>query len=232
MQAVILAGGLGTRLWPITRDIPKPMVPVAGKPYLEHQISLLGRQSIDDIVLLTGYLGDQIEDHFGDGSRFGLRIRYSRESQPIGTGGALRLARPLLDDDFLVIYGDSYLPMEYRTVVDDLHASGALGVVVAYRDRSGETNVPPNIALDNDGWVARYEKGATPDSELVYIDAGVLALNRSVLDLMPADGPVSLEQQIFPQLIARRILHGMPVDQRFYDAGTPERLRVIEEFLR
>src|SRR2546426_1133852 len=112
MQAVILAGGLGTRLWPLTKEIPKPMAPVAGAPYLEHQLRYLAGQSIVEILLLTGYLGDQIENYFGDGAGFGLRIRYSREAAPIGTGGALRQALPLLSPEFLVIYGDSFLPIE------------------------------------------------------------------------------------------------------------------------
>ena len=106
MQTVILAGGLGTRLGALTRKIPKPMAPVAGMPYLEHQLRLLERQSLRDVLLLTGYLGDQIESYFGNGGQLGLRIRYSRERRPLGTGGALREARRLLDQSFLLMYGD------------------------------------------------------------------------------------------------------------------------------
>ena len=113
MQTVILAGGLGTRLGALTRKIPKPMAPVAGMPYLEHQLRLLERQSLRDVLLLTGYLGDQIESYFGNGGRLGLRIRYSRERRPLGTGGALREARRLLDESFLLMYGDSLLPIDY-----------------------------------------------------------------------------------------------------------------------
>src|SRR5713226_3145966 len=113
MQAVILAGGLGTRLWPLTKTGPKPMVPVAGVPYLEHQVRLLQQQSITDVVMLTGYLGEQIEEYFRNGARWGMTIRYSREHQPLGTGGALREARALLAETFVLIYGDSYLPIRY-----------------------------------------------------------------------------------------------------------------------
>src|ERR1700686_1756541 len=123
MQAVILAGGLGTRLWPLTRQVPKPMVPVAGVPYLEHQLRLLKKQSILDIVLLTGYLGEQVEEYFGDGGSLGLAIRYSREPQPRGTAGALREARSLLAGTFLLIYGDSYLPIDYAAVFERLGRS-------------------------------------------------------------------------------------------------------------
>jgi len=231
MQAVILAGGLGTRLWPLTSQVPKPLVPVAGVPYLEHQLKLLARQSIRDILILTGYLGEQVEACFGDGRRLGVHIRYSREWQPLGTGGALRQARPLLADSFLVIYGDSYLPIEYAAVSHLLTATADGAVMAVYRDPSGETDVNANVALDVDGTVLRYDKRASGAADLQYIEAGVLALRRSVLDLMPSDGKVSLEEEVFPILIGRRRLLGFPTTQRFYDMGTPERLRAIEEYL-
>jgi mannose-1-phosphate guanylyltransferase len=232
MQVVILAGGLGTRLWPVTRRVPKPLVPVAGVPYLEHQIRLLERQSLTDIILLTGYLGEQVEEHFGDGGRWNVNIRYSREKQPLGTGGALREARGLLAESFLVIYGDSYLPIEYASVGRLLSTTAAASVMAVYRDLSGETNVRGNVALDADGTVLRYDKRTVAgDVELQYVEAGVLALHRSVLDLIPATEPVSLEEQVFPILIDRRRLLGFPTQQRFYDIGTPDRLRAIEEYL-
>ena len=229
MQVVILAGGLGTRLGALTRTMPKPMAPVRGVPYLEHQLRLLARQGLTEIVLLTGYLGEQIEEHFGDGGRMGLRIRYAREPQPLGTAGALRHAQSLLADSFLVIYGDSYLPIDYAAVGKLLTQSAA--VMAVYRDPSGETNVRPNVALDADGAVARYDKRAAGAPGFDYVEAGVLALRRSVLALIPPEGAVSLEEQIFPILIERRQLWAFPTAQRFYDIGTPERLRAIEAYL-
>jgi NDP-sugar pyrophosphorylase family protein len=229
MQAVILAGGLGTRLLPLTEMIPKPMVPVAGVPYLEHQLRLLAEQDIRDVLLLTGYLGEQIETYFGDGSRMGLRIDYSRESSPLGTGGALREARDKLEHAFLIIYGDSYLPIRYREAFEQLIAADAEGLVVVYDNSLADTSVKNNIDLDDKGHVARYEKDS-PDP-LSYVEAGVLALRRSVVDLMPAAGAVSLEKEIFPKLIARRQLAAFVTRQRFYDIGTPDRLRLIETVL-
>jgi mannose-1-phosphate guanylyltransferase len=229
MQAVILAGGLGTRLLPLTEAIPKPMVSVAGVPYLEHQLRLLAEQDIRDVLLLTGYLGEQIEAHFGDGSRMGLRIAYSRESSPLGTGGALREARDKLEHAFLIIYGDSYLPIAYREAFEHLIATGAEGLVVVYDNSLADTSVKNNIDLDDGGRVARYEKDS-PD-RLSYVEAGVLALRRSVVDLMPTEGAVSLEKEIFPKLIARRQLAAFVTRQRFYDIGTPDRLRLIETVL-
>jgi NDP-sugar pyrophosphorylase family protein len=231
MQAVILAGGLGTRLWPLTKQIPKPMVLIAGAPYLEYQLRLLAKQRITDVVLLTGYLGNQIEEHFGDGGPLGLHIRYSREPYPLGTGGALREARHLLANLFVLIYGDSYLPIDYVEVAERLTTSKATGVMVVYRDPAGETSVRSNVALDESGLVSRYDKTAVGDPQLQYVEAGILAFRRAVLDLIPPHDPVSLEQQVFPLLIERRQLLGMPTSQRFYDIGTPERLKAIEEFL-
>jgi len=235
MQTVILAGGLGTRLGALTRKIPKPMAPVAGMPYLEHQLRLLERQSLRDVLLLTGYLGDQIESYFGNGSRLGLRLRYSRECHPLGTGGALREARRLLDARFLLMYGDSLLPIDYAAAARRLEDSAALGVIVVYQDPSGDTAVRPNVALDRSGLVARYDKTAAADAGLQYVEAGVSCFRRDVLDLLdgaPDGEPLSFEQCVFPRLIDRRQLAGLPTLQRFYDIGTPDRLRVIEEYLR
>jgi len=228
MQAVILAGGLGTRLLPLTEAIPKPMVQVAGLPYLEHQLRLLAKQDIRDVLLLTGYLGESIEEYFGDGSRLGLHVTYMCESSPLGTGGALREARSLLHDAFLLIYGDSYLPIEYAEAVERLLSSGAEGVVVVYDNGLADTSVKNNIELDDDEYVSRYEKDS-PD-RLSFVEAGVLAFRRSVVSSMPAEGVVSLEKEIFPKLIERRQLAALVTAQRFYDIGTPERLSVIEEF--
>lgn len=228
MQAVILAGGLGTRLGDITKAIPKPMVPVAGKPYLERQLDELRRQGVTDIVLLTGYLGEQIEAHFGDGRRFGLTVRYSREASPLGTGGALRNAEAQLAPEFLLIYGDSYLPIDYPAVLRHLATDpNAVGVAVVYDNRES-TTVPNNIALDASGYVARYAKDAPQTPDLAYVEAGVLAFRKSVLVALPATGAASLEKDAFPDLIAARKLLGYPTKQRFYDIGTPERLAAIE----
>ena len=232
MQAVILAGGLGTRLGPLTRKMPKPMVPVAGVPYLEHQLRLLARQSFRDVLLLTGYLGEQIRSYFGNGSRLGLRLRYVREAQPQGTGGALRDAHHHLAESFLLIYGDSLLPIEYAAAGRRLKDSAALGLIVVYRDPSGETAVCPNVALDRGGLVTRYDKTAVADPDLEYVEAGVSCFRREVLDLLPGAGPASFEQCVFPRLIDRRQLAALPTSQRFYDIGTPQRLQAIEEYLR
>jgi NDP-sugar pyrophosphorylase family protein len=227
MQAVILAGGLGTRLPSVTKNMPKPMARIAGVPYLEYQLRLLQQQAILDIVILTGYLGDQIEAYFSDGSQFGLSIRYSRERTPLGTGGALREAGNLLAESFLVIYGDSYLPIRYAEVLAQLESNAATGVVVIYDNRFGDTSVCNNIAVDANSHVIRYDKGSAGDPTLTHVEAGVLAFRRRVLDLLPSAGVVSLENEVYPRLIGRKELLAWPTQQRFYDIGTPERLKAI-----
>jgi NDP-sugar pyrophosphorylase family protein len=206
------------------------MVPVAGRPYLEHQLRELGRQGITDIALLTGYLGEQIEEYFGDGRPLGLRLRYSREATPQGTGGAVRDAAGLLAESFLLIYGDSYLPIDYPAVLRRLDESGALGVAVVYDNRE-DTSVRNNIAVAADGFVSRYAKGADgPD--LRHVEAGVLTFRREVVGRLPPAGRASLEADLYPQLVARRELAAFVTAQRFYDIGTPERLALIEQVLR
>jgi NDP-sugar pyrophosphorylase family protein len=229
MQVVILAGGLGTRLWPVTKTVPKPMVPVGGEPYLARQLRFLKGQGYSDVVILTGYLGEQIEEYFGDGSLAGMRIRYSREPGPLGTGGALRNAAHLLADSFLLIYGDSFLPIEYRLLEQRLADTKATAVLALFEDRNGETGVTANVDVDERGFVARYEKNAA-GSRLRFIDAGVLALRAESIQLIPVGEKSSLEEQIFPRLIEQRSFAAVTTEQRFYDIGTPERLDVIEKY--
>jgi NDP-sugar pyrophosphorylase family protein len=229
MQIVILAGGLGTRLWPLTKEIPKPMVPVAGVPYLERQLQFIAGQGLRDVLILTAYLGEQIESYFGDGSHLGLCIRYSRETQPLGTGGALREARSLLADVFVVLYGDSWLPIQYARIGKRLAASTGLGALVVYHDPDGTTGVQPNVALASNHQVIRYDKHPANEPQFVYTDAGVLALRSESLELAPSQGKVSLEQDVFPRLIERGALLGVPTSQRFYDIGTFDRLQAIQE---
>lgn len=231
MQALILAGGLGTRLGLITKQIPKPMVPINGRPFLEIQMEYLKENGITDIVLSIGYLGEQIEEYFGDGSGMGLNIEYSCEDVPVGTGGGVKLAADKLHEEFFLLYGDSYLPIDYREVEEAFKASGKAGLLVAYDNRLGDTTVPCNISVDSDMLVTEYSKSGQ-SAGLHLVEAGVLAFKKSMLELIPDNGPTSLEEEVFPRLIHKREMACFTTRQRFYDIGLPERLEKLEELFR
>jgi mannose-1-phosphate guanylyltransferase len=223
IQAAILAGGLGTRMRPFTETLPKPMLPVLNRPFLEHQIELLERIGIHNFLLLVGYLGHAIEAHFG--SRWGdsAHIAYSYEEHPMGTGGALKLASDKLDDDFLLINGDTLLDIDYPSFIEQFRASGKQALIAAYLNGSG--HVPSNLEIAADSSVRSYTKCQNNGS---YIDAGVIALRKSVLTLIPEGRPSSLEEEVFPELIATGELRAWPTETAFFDMGTPAGLKRLE----
>ncbi|MCP4977334.1 MAG: NTP transferase domain-containing protein [Maribacter sp.] len=230
MQAVILAGGLGTRFRQLTLETPKPMIPVMGKPYLEYQLQYLKSYNITDILLCVGYLGKTIQSYFGDGKPWDMKITYSFEEKPLGTGGALKNAGKHLENCFYLIYGDSFLPINYSSFENHFFEVDKTLLMVLYNNRE-ETSVPNNVFLDNKRMVTQYEK-ETGNSMLQYVDAGVLALKKEILDSMPLEKEVSLEQEIFPNYIARQECAGFVTRERFYDIGTPERLKSFETYIQ
>jgi NDP-sugar pyrophosphorylase family protein len=211
VTVAILAGGFGTRLGALAQGLPKPMIPISGRPYLERVIDSFARCGLRDIVLLTGYRAEVIEEHFGDGKRFRVNIAYSREAEPLGTGGAIREARPLLGDTFVMTYGDVLRYFDYDRFV----AAHEEPCVAVYPRRT-----IGNVDVDGDR-VIRFDKHAP---ELPYIDAGFSLMPSSVIDLLPPSGPCSFEESIFPLLAAERRLACEIVDLNFFDIGTPEEL--------
>lgn len=231
MQAVILAGGLGTRLKLVTQQVPKVMVPVNGKPFLLHLLELLESQGINDVILCIGYKGEQIKNFFGDGNRFGLRICYSEEEgELLGTGGALKQAQGLLDRHFFVINGDTYLPISYGDIESYFTRCGKKALMVVY-DNKEDTSVKNNVELNGNLIVIRYEKGKS-DPDLMHVEAGVLVLSREALDFIEKVHSVSLEAGLYPILIKQRELAAYITKQRFYDIGTPAQLETFEEYLQ
>jgi len=228
MQVVILAGGMGTRLRPLTNTIPKAMVTVRGKPFLEHQLGLLKAAGLTDVLILAGYLGGQIEEYFGDGSALGVRIGYSHEQSPMGTGGALKIAEPALEEHFVLLNGDTLLPIDYRALVDAFGGSGTTGLIVAYSNTC--KIAPNNLKLSNQDLVLAYNKD--DDTGMTHVDAGAIVLDKSVLELIRPGRPCSLEKEVFCQLIRKRQLKAFRTDQRFYDMGSIEGLKQIEKVLR
>lgn len=228
MQAVILAGGLGTRLYPVTRSVPKAMVSVCGRPFIEYQLDLLRHHGVTDIVLCVGYLGDRIRAHCGDGSRFGVAIQYGDEGDRLlGTGGALRRVAPLLADEFFVTYGDGYLRLEYARVMSYFKRRDRLGLMVTYRNRGryDRSNV-----LVKRAFVAAYDK-AHPGPEMDRIDFGVSILRRRAVDRIPANRPAPLEE-LYADLIADRQLLAYRAGLRFFEIGSPAGLGEFEALVR
>ncbi len=230
MQAVILAGGLGTRLGDLTSATPKVMLPFDGKPFLHHVIRLLSNQGIRDLVICTGYLGEKVRDFFGDGHSAGVNIQYSEEGEKLlGTGGALKQALNLLGSYFLVLNGDTYLPIDYHEVEKEYSRAGCKAMVVVYNKM--DTLVENNIAIDSHKVVVRYDKkGVSPG--LDYVDAGAIMLRKEALDYIPEGIPISLEDGVYRPLVERGELAAFITEQRFYDIGTPEQRSVFERLVR
>jgi N-acetyl-alpha-D-muramate 1-phosphate uridylyltransferase len=228
MPAVaILAGGLATRQYPATKTKPKALLEVAGRPFIFHQLELLRRNGVGRVVLCTGYLGEQIQAAVGNGSQWGLQVEYSFEgNRRLGTGGALRLALPLLGEAFFVLYGDTYLPIDFRAVHDYFQAKPALGLMTVLHNRNRWDQ--SNVAFAN-GQILRYEK-EHPGPELEYIDYG--------LGLLRADAVAQEQAEVFDlSLVYRRLLEngqllGYEVRERFYEIGTPLGLAETEDYLR
>ena len=217
LPVVILAGGLATRLRPITEKIPKALVEVAGRPFLEHQIELLKRNAIKDVILCVGYLGEMIEQRYGDGKTLGVRLGYSYDGPKLlGTGGAIKKSLPLLPDAFFVLYGDSYLPVDYQAVAAAFQEAGepALMTVFANADAWDTSNV-----WFDDGRMRLYSKRERLP-EMRYIDYGLMICTKQIFDGSPDGVPFDLADTL-EDLSRRGQLAGYEVNQRFYEIGSP-----------
>lgn len=227
MQCVILAGGLATRLRPVTEKIPKSMVEVAGRPFLEHQLDLLKKSGVEDVVLCVGHRAEQIEDYFGDGRNFRVRITYSREgNRLLGTGGALKKAEPFLDREFCLIYGDSYLDIDYRPVFRRFSEIDSSVLMTVYRNR--DRWVKSNL-LYRDGKVIAFNK-KNPSREMEYIDFGLSVFSRDVLKMITGGKPYNLDD-LYRSLAPKGELAGYEVSKRFYEIGSPEGLKELRQVL-
>lgn len=228
LPVAILAGGLATRLRPITEKVPKLLIDVAGEPFFSHQIRMLKKAGLSRVVLCIGYLGEMIVDRYGDGSKWGIRIDYSFDGPKLlGTGGALIRALPLLGEAFYVLYGDSYLPIDYLAVGRTFLDSGKLGLMTVYENR--ERYDTSNVWFA-DGRIKVYDKKHKVP-QMHHIDYGLGLLRVSALDGSPRDEVVDLTT-IYAHLVARNELAGYEVEQRFYEIGSPDGLRELDELLR
>jgi NDP-sugar pyrophosphorylase family protein len=224
----ILAGGLSTRLRPATDKIPKALLPVAGEPFLVHQLRLLRSQGLRKIVLCVGYLGEMIKAEVGDGSSLGMQIDYSfDEPTLLGTGGALKHALPKLGEQFLVIYGDSYMPVDYSAIVEAFVRSGkpALMTVFENKDRWDASNVWLEA-----GKIQRYDKKLRT-TEMRHIDYGIAVLSAKVFAPFPDDHPFDLAE-VYSRLVTENQMAAHEVNQRFHEIGSPRGLAELDSLLR
>jgi len=224
---VILAGGLATRLRPLTEKIPKALVEVAGRPFLEHQIDLLKQNGIAEVILCVGYLGEMIEQRYGDGESLGIRIRYSFDGPKLlGTGGAIKRALGLLPDAFFVLYGDSYLPVDYQAVAAAFRETEKPALMTVYENFDAwDTS---NVWLEH-GRIRLYSKREKL-AAMRYIDYGLMICNRQIFDHSPNDAPFDLAQTL-EKLSREGELAGHEVHQRFYEIGSPAGLAELDQLL-
>lgn len=234
MQCLILAGGLATRMRPLTETIPKAMIPAEGQPFVDHQLGWLAAHGVTDVVMSIGYLGGAIRAHVGSGERFGLRVRYVDEGAKLrGTAGAVRLAldEGVLEPRFLLTYGDSFLPVDFAAVGRAHEAAGTPALMTVFHNQ-GRWDTS-NVIFDGQR-VTLYDKQrrTRPPEEFGYIDYGLSAFERRVIaDEIPAGATADLAD-LFHRLSVRGDLAGLEVRERFYEIGSPAGLEDFAAWLR
>jgi NDP-sugar pyrophosphorylase family protein len=228
LPVAILAGGLATRLKPITEKIPKLLVEVAGEPFFSHQLRLLKGAGLNRLVLCVGYLGEMIVEGYGDGAEWGISIDYSFDGPKLlGTGGALIRALPKLGDAFYVLYGDSYLPIDYLAVGEAFLKSGKQGLMTVFENR--EKYDASNVWFQ-DGVIRSYDK-KDKVPEMRHIDYGLGLFRADAFDGFPRDEVVDLAE-VQKALLKRGELAGFEISQRFYEIGSHAGLRELDQLLK
>ena len=228
MQVLISCGGLATRLRPLTKKIPKSMVEIEGKPFLEHQLNLLKKNGLKDIVLSIGFKGNQIRKYFATGKKFGVKIKYNPDGKKLlGTGGAIKKAGKLLNDAFLVIYGDSYLPFDFQKAINYFNRFQKLGLMTVFKNANRYE--PSNVEVQGN-LVKSYSK-KRKTKKMLYIDYGVSIFKKEVLKNFPADTAFDLSL-IHKDLIKKKQLLAFPVKQRFYQIGSFDGLEEFRQYLK
>lgn len=227
LPVAILAGGLAMRLRPRTDRIPKVLLPVAGKPFLAHQLELLRQQGLTRAVLCLGHLGQMVVEQFGDGGAQGLSLEYSFDGPKLlGTGGAIKRALPRLGENFFVLYGDSYLAEPFVPVAEFFLQSGKLGCMTVYRNE-GQYDTS-NVVFAN-GEIRVYDKKRRLP-EMQHIDYGLSLFKAAAFDEWPVDQPFDLAD-VMSRLVERREMAGWEVKERFYEIGSPAGLEELEALL-
>ena len=224
---VILAGGMATRLHPITEKIPKALVEVGGRPFIAHQLDLLKSRGIRFVVISAWYKGEMIRDFVGDGSRFGIDVKYVFDgANPLGTGGAIRKSLPLLDNPFFVLYGDSYLPCDYADVQANFDRHEQQALMTIYRNEGRWDS--SNVEMVNGQILCYDKKNRTPRME--FIDYGLGLFKPEVFATLRGGQPADLTE-IYQKLVADNNLRAYEVKQRFYEIGSFNGLSELDRLL-
>lgn len=227
LPVAILTGGLASRLHPITQTIPKGLIEVAGKSFIVHQLEYLSKQGVTSVVICIGYLGEMIQEIVGDGSRWNLQVRYSPDGPILlGTGGALKQALPMLGEQFFILYGDSYLPIDFAKVQTAYIDSGQLGLMTVLRnqnlwDRS-------NVEFKN-GHLIEYNKKLI-SRKMHYIDYGLGILKADTLNNQPSETPFDIDI-VYNKLSLQKQLAGYEVFERFYEIGSLQGIVDTQKYL-
>jgi mannose-1-phosphate guanylyltransferase len=221
MQAVILVGGEGTRLRPLTSTVPKPVVPLVDRPFISYMLEWLHEHGVDDVIMSCGFLATSVRNVLGDGSGLGIRLRFIEEPDPRGTAGAVKLALPLLDERFLMLNGDVLTDIDLTAQMAQHAASGARATLALVG--VADPTAYGVVVLEQDRAVREFvEKPSSDHVESNLISAGAYVLEREVLDLVPPDRNVSIEREVWP-LLTGDGLYGFPSESYWLDIGTPER---------
>jgi len=227
VRAFVLCGGAGIRLRPVLADRPKSMALIAGTPFLQLLLDRLRSQGVGDVILGTGYMAEKIESYFGGGNKLAMHIRYSREHEPLGTGGALKLAEPLISDPVLVLNGDSYVEWSLVPMLELFTAKDADMVIVV--EAVADATRYGSVALDQDGRVTQFlEKGIRAGPGL--INAGVYLVGKQIVRDLPAGTAISLERDVFPRLLNRGV-YGLACTGLFIDIGIPDDFKRAQALL-
>ncbi|MBU0536628.1 MAG: HAD-IIIA family hydrolase [Nanoarchaeota archaeon] len=226
-QAVILAGGLGTRLRPLTDTLPKPMVEFYVKPFVMNLIEMLKKQGITDFVFLVGYLNEKVQEYFGDGSKFGISIKYSVGPVEWDTGKRVKAGQDTYDKHFLLCYCDNYVPINLKKLIDFYDEKKVKMSVLIYTNKEGFTK--SNMKVNDNGLVTVYDKKRQA-SELSGVDIGFFIVDKKIVETM-SDNNISFQETIL-NLIAEKQLAGYLTDHRYCGLSNNERLPLVKEFLR
>ena len=227
LPVAILAGGLATRLRPITETIPKALIEIAGEPFIFHQLRYLHQQGVASVVLCIGYLGEMIQDIVGDGSQFGVQVSYSFDGlKLLGTGGAIKAAMPLLGNNFFIFYGDSFLPIDFKAVEKAYLSSNKLGLMTVLKNENQWDK--SNVIYHIDSLIEYNKEEIKPNMN--YIDYGLGILNSNVFNAYPAEESFDLSK-VYNQLSLNKQLYGYEVFERFYEIGSHQGILETEEYL-